>query len=372
MFNRIVRGALLVSLAAATSLAWLPNGAQAAGTPGWRIVWTDHAKGQDNLLAIAATGTKNAWAGGSAGFSSSSWGKPVAEHWDGHAWNNSVLPPGLTGATMFIRASGPTNVWAFGEDNEKGTAFAVRWDGRKWTVMKRWSNASWFFAGALVFGPNDVWVANSNSNQLLHYTGGNTWRSSSVPGVMDLFAASGLSSKDIWVVGQQQFGTDPVVAHGVVTKSGFTWQITQFPVFPQGNAGPPITGIYERTASDAWALGGNLSPGNKWYPNLAHWNGRAWQRVNVTGNFILANAISDDHGGLWVTTGWDSTGIPPHLMHFTAGRFTSVPLAKISGRYVGIYGLTDIPGSTSVWGAGALTGLGSLGNNTAVILKYGT
>lgn len=368
MFNRIVRRVLLVGLAAAACLAALPGGARAANVPGWRIVWTDHVKGQSTLLAASATGPRDAWMGGAGGASNSSFGKPVILHWDGRGWGTSKLPSGVTGAIMFIRASAPQNVWAFGEDDPNGTAFALRWDGHRWAVIKRWSRTLGFFAGALVFGPKDVWIFRRDENQILHYTGGSTWRSSSIPGVLAFSSASGLSSKDVWVVGQSTFdATNPIVAHGGVGG----WRVAQFPSFPQGNAGPAITDIYERTASDVWAVGGNLSPANKWYPNLAHWNGHAWQRVKVTGNFILAQAVSDGHGGLWVTTGWDSTGVPPHLMHLVAGHFTSVKMPKVGGRYVGDYDLAAIPGSTSVWGAGTLSGLGALGLNTAVILKYG-
>ncbi len=368
MFRRVIRRLLLAGLAAAACLAALPGGARAASVPGWRIVWTDHVKGPSTFLATSATGPGDAWMGGASGASGSSFGKPLIYHWNGHAWGAAKLPSGLTGAIMVIRASAPKDVWAFGEDDRKGTAFAMRWDGRGWTVVKRWSGTEGFFAGALVFGPKDVWVFRRDKDQILHYTGGTTWHGSSIPGVLAFASASGLSSRDVWVVGQSASdGTNPVVAHGGLGG----WQVAQFPAFPKGNAGPAITDLYERTANDAWALGGNLSPASKWYPNLAHWNGHAWQKVNVSGNFILAHAVSDGHGGLWVTTGWDSTGVPPHLKHLIAGHFTSVTMAKVGGRYVGVYSLAAIPGSTSVWGAGTLSGLGDLGQNTAVILKYG-
>jgi hypothetical protein len=114
-----------------------------------------------------------------------------------------------------------------------------------------------------------------------------------------------------------------------------------------------------------------LSAANKWYPNLAHWDGHAWQPVKVSGNFILAQAVTDAHGGLWATTGWDSTGVPPHLLHLVAGHFTGVKMPRVGGRYVGVYGLAAIPGTASAWAAGTLSGLGSLGQHTAVILKNG-
>jgi hypothetical protein len=354
-------------MAVAAGLAALPGGARAATGPGWRIVWTDHAAGQSMFFTTTATGPSDAWTGGAALGGPSTPDKPLVLHWDGRAWHTSKLPSGLTGGIMAIRASAPKNVWAFGEDDRKGTAFALRWDGHAWTIAKRWSGTEGFVADALVFAPNDVWVFRRDKDQILHYTGGSTWHSSSIPGVLAFSSASGLSSKDAWVVAQSAFGDNPVVAHG----GAGGWKVTPFPSFPQGNSGSSITGIYERTAKDAWALGGNLSPASKWYPNLAHWNGAAWQQVKVTGSFILAHAVTDGSSGLWVTTGWDSTGVPPHLLHLVAGHFTTVTMPKVGGRYVGVYALAAIPGSASAWGAGNLSGLGDLGQNTAVIVKYG-
>jgi hypothetical protein len=366
MVGGIARRLLLSGLAAAAGLAALPGGARAASVPGWRIVWTDHAASQSTFAATTATGPNDAWIGGASGDTPPSAGKPLIVHWDGHALHTSKLPAGLTGTITVIRASAPTNAWAFGEDDRKGTAFALRWDGHTWTVVKRWSGTEGFAADALVFGPKDVWVFRHDMDQILHYTGGSTWHASSIPGVLTFSSASGLSSTDAWVVGQSA-SASVVVAHGGLGG----WQVAEFPAFPQGNSGPDITGIYERTASDVWAVGGNLSPASKWYPNLAHWNGAAWQQVKVSGNFILAHAVTDGNGGLWMTTGWDSTGVPPHLLHFAARHFTGVTMARVGGRYVGVYGLAAIPGSASVWGAGTLSGLGDLGVNTAVILKYG-
>jgi hypothetical protein len=240
VFKGVVRRVLLAGVAVAACLAALPGTAGAANVPGWRVVWTDQVKGQSMLLATAATGPLDAWMGGGAGFTTSSSDMPVVFHWNGHGWGTSKLPSGLTGGIMFIRASAPNNVWAFGEDDVKGTAFALRWDGHAWTTVKRWSGA---VAGALVFGPADVWIFSRGEDRILHYTGGNTWRSSSIPNVLAFSSASGLSSKDIWVVGQSTLdATNPLVAHG--GASG--WQVAQFPTFPQGNSGPAITDIYER------------------------------------------------------------------------------------------------------------------------------
>ena len=70
-----------------------------------------------------------------------------------------------------------------------------------------------------------------------------------------------------------------------------------------------------------------------------------------------------------MTTGWGSG--PPHLLHLTGGRFMPVHMLRRDGRYVGVFGLADVPGSRSVWGVGALTSLDGRGPATGLILKYG-
>jgi len=361
-------GAIVCAVALAC-LAMGPASAGAASTPGWRIVATGPAGNQNGWFTTIALSSNNAWIGGFTGATRTSWGKPLIRHWNGRAWSLAKLPAGLSGVIRYLRASGPDNVWAFGENVKPGaataTAFALRWNGRAWSLIRRWSGEATIIGAAAVFGPNDVWVFRADGDLIQHYTGGGHWSSSSIPGALSFSAASGLSSRDIWVVADG--GGFPIVAHGGVGG----WQISAFPNFALGQSDPPITGVYERTANDVWAIGGDLSASNHWYPNLAHWNGRAWSKVGVTGNFVLTTAVSDGHGGLWALTGWDSTGIPPHPVHFTGGRLKTVSLARVGGRYVGVYALAGIPGSQSVWGAGMLSGLGSLGQQTAVILKYG-
>jgi len=123
-------------------------------------------------------------------------------------------------------------------------------------------------------------------------------------------------------------------------------------------------------------------------PVIEHWNGHRWsvsklptglsgagrgaerQQLEQRATRIQEPA-GDGHGGLWLTTGWDSTGVPPHLIHFAGSKLVRLSMPTRNGRYVGVFSLANIPRTTSVWGVGALTGLGFLGANTGVVLKYG-
>lgn len=225
----------------------------------------------------------------------------------------------------------------------------------------------------MVRSPTNVWAFSRVSGLAQHYDG-HTWRGVNllpVSGWIDSVAS--LPDGQIWAVGNM---VGPVVITGTPTGTSYSWNVATVPGVQSGSAGDSLTSILARSANDVWAIGGNLnivSGHNHWFPIVAHWNGTAWTLVKVTGTFMLGgHGIADDgQGGLWLTSAWDSTGVPPYLLHFTGGKLVKVNLPPRGGRYLCIAGLARIPASTSVWGVGAWTGLGSAGPNTGVILKYG-
>lgn len=55
---------------------------------------------------------------------------PLAEHWDGQAWQ--IVPvPGVTGRFYTVIRDGRGGIWAGGESGE-GTALLIHWDGHRW------------------------------------------------------------------------------------------------------------------------------------------------------------------------------------------------------------------------------------------------
>ncbi|MGO8957040.1 MAG: hypothetical protein ACLQFR_06700 [Streptosporangiaceae bacterium] len=348
----------------------------ASNVPGWRIVSTDQRTGIDDELAVVALSRTNAWAGGNVAPSHTQPpGVPFVEHWNGHRWRNYRLPAGMSGSIEVLSASSWNNVWAIGAPyTGSGGAFALRFNGSKWRVMKRWPALS-TLAGAVVNSPTDVWLFSGVSGAVEHYDG-TRWRAATIaPGVNWFDSARALPGGQIWALANAGGGMEAVT--GTPDAGGYTWAATQLTGYSSGSAGSDaLTTIVPVSASNVWALGGGLrivKGRNHWYPLVAHWTGHGWHRVQVTGSFTLQldAAASDGHGGLWVTTGWDSTGIPPHLLHFVNGKFVKVSVPPRGGRYVGVFGLARIPGSISVWGVGALTGLGAGGPNAGIILKYG-
>jgi hypothetical protein len=372
------RRALGAGTIAVALLATTGSGLSAAATvPGWRIVSTDHRTGIDDQLTVLALSRSNAWAGGNVAPSHTQPpGVPFVEHWNGHRWSNSRLPAGVHGSVEVLSASSRNNVWAFGAPfNCAGPAFALRFNGSRWSVMKRWPGLC-TVVGAAVNSPRDVWLF-SNTNGAVKHFNGSRWRSVSVAPFVKWFdSARALPGGQIWALANTG-GSEEAVTGTPQPGGGYTWSTTQLTGFSAGGSGDDaLTTIVPVSSNNVWALGGGLhvvNGHNHWFPLVAHWTGDAWHRVRVTGAFTLQGdaATTDGHGGLWVTTGWDSTGIPPHLMHFVNGTFTPVHLPRHNGLYVGVFGLAKIPGVNSVWGVGALCGIGATGPNIGIILKHG-
>ena len=224
-------------------------------------------------------------------------------------------------------------------------------------------------ADARVFSPGNVWVFSRQEDAYQHYNG-HTWQEAA--GLLDnsyFFNATATSASDLWVIGSND--TDGFYASVPVHGAGNgTWTVGPFAGFPDGPGHGPITFIYAQSATDVWAAGGIRENDGTYIPLGAQYNGSAWTSLNWTATgFMLASAISDGQGGLWASTAWDATGVPPHLLHYTAGTFTPVPLPRRNGRYVAVTALAAVPGSVSRWAVGKRTGLFGKGRSTGVILS---
>src|SRR5215469_16730805 len=123
-----------------------------AAVLGWRLLSVGRVSG-GGLDTVVALGRGVAWAGGSR-TSADGTSKPVIKHWHGGRWTTSKLPSGLQGWIMALAASSWKDVWAFGSGNRGRGGYALRWNGRRWRIMKRWSGLT-SVAGAVVRGPAD-------------------------------------------------------------------------------------------------------------------------------------------------------------------------------------------------------------------------
>nr|BFE31231.1 hypothetical protein GCM10010200_034820 [Actinomadura rugatobispora] len=326
--------------------------ADTARTPAWRIADIKDRGHYDWLDEVVATGPANAWAFG--GSLSDAGSVPTAERWNGTSWKKVPLPAGLERPISAANASGPRNVWAFGGSDFAGEAFALRWNGRTWSVSKRWPSGE-LITDAVVLSRRDVWVFGGSRVG----PGVGTWRFDgrtwtqveTPPGT--LAGADAVAADDIWAVGTAPTGYD-MVAHW----DGRTWSKVDLPDLPEeDDHSVGFFDIRAQSPHDVWVVGFEYQASEENYtetPLALHFDGTSWRRVQVPdiGARSLRQAIPDGRGGVWFISGTDQPYEAPELLHYANGRWTTARPQRPDGKAVLVYDLTTVPRSPRLWAVG--------------------
>jgi hypothetical protein len=373
------RAFISVGVAAALAMTVMPA-AQAASPPGWRIVKVIGVKaGLSEMTNLAASGAASAWAGGNTCPASCGTQAPAVEHWNGKSWKAFALSvPDTAGspANPVVASSSATNTWIFVVNNA-GVQYAEHWNGSRATVTSFPAGPT--ISAAAVLGRNNAWAFGSEglgsggpvTPYAAHYNG-KTWTQVSLPVIPT--GASAVSASDIWVYGQLP-GTSPAV-YAVSRWNGHKWITRKLPNLHLGAGYFLVPGnIVALNADDVWVdgtLGKGMGVGDGVV--LLNWNGSKWTRVKTrypTSQFDT-DLTQDGHGGIWVS-GYSSAAegyAGPYLYHYNGGHWTRQLAPTTKGDKPQMGGLTWIPGTRSVWGAGMV--LPGDGTSQGVLLKYGS
>jgi hypothetical protein len=347
------RLAICAAMSAAVLLTGTALHAQAAAIPGWRQVFSKHFGVASNfpvLNAVVATSATNAWALGGSDVG----GPPIAEHWNGKTWSRSALPKGFV--DDITAASGPAanDIWAVAQSGGE----ILHWNGRAWSIAKQLPVLKGILVpprltGVFALSATDVWVFGSTDGSTpgwgtWHYDG-KSWRQwhGYAAGIVN---GSAVSPANVWAIrGDAAFGQQTEIVH----YTG-TWR----PVTASALSGLEFTAIEAFTATNVWAAA--FSARNQAQSWLLHYNGRTWSRFKLPWSGpAIEGIVADGHGGLWL----NAPGLPPYEVHRTEkGGWSRLRLAVL------LAGIAHIPGSASVWGAGADF---ALTNPKAVIWAYG-
>ena len=380
MSARIMRWAMLPVAASLVLAAGLvPAG---AGTvSGWRIseVLSDPSA---SLQSMATSGPGNAV---TAGTTVSSL---VVQQWDGSAWQAVAPPAGfvnLTSASVNVSAAGTSaagNTWLFAEKSQNSTTeYALKWNGSAWTVFKLSSKN--MVLGTAVFGRGNVWEfgqkPGSGANLgygpawVLHYDG-SAWHPVTVPATP--VSVSAPAATDIWALGPSAATVNkPKQVTVAVHWNGSSWHTLALPKLSPVDGQPWVPdGIVARSARQVWVEETvAVSPGTGTGPpgvTLLHWNGKTWAvAAHDLKHHYSPGLTSDGRGGFWLVS--DTLSRPAgHIIHYAGGRWSRQPAPTESGFTAEAGDLTLIPGTTSVWGTGALMAI-STGTAKADIIKHG-
>lgn len=358
MVKGVIRrtGAAFAAVTSAVVVIGAAVPAQAASTPGWRQVHSQHYGPVNDYSAydvVVASAESSAWALGGSDIAGGTGTvqHPVVIHWNGKAWGAVTLPSGLTSNIIAASAPAANDIWAvtwFG-------GWVLHWNGSKWLVAKDLPGGGGELTGIVATSPTNVWVFGGGGYigglGTWHYDG-KTWRAWKNGAALGLENGSALSAKNIWAVG----GTlNPYSA--IDHFNGTAWH---------AQAARALSGLQFRDirafgAKDVWATAVAFGS-TKSTPYLLHYNGIAWTRLSVPWPVQLDQPVSDGHGGLWFT-GLALGGQQRYLVHRAAnGKWTRTPVTWFPE------GLALLPGTSSVLAAGwtyARTG----GN--AVVWAYG-
>jgi hypothetical protein len=264
-----------------------------------------------------------------------------------------------------VAGSSPTDVWAVGNylpdaknSNQDATlTFAEHFNGMKWTVSRPPSpgvNFASLYGVAATGG--QAWAVGMDLNAafedraLVEHFAAGAWHVASVkqPGTMRdmLYGASALSTKNVWVVGDQQ-GSGGVFHTLVEHFDGTGWSVV-----PSSNPAPKGDHLYAIDAvapGDIWAVGQqNVGGGVPDQPLVEHWNGAHWVAlhlpISVKANQLLDAVTALPTGEVWVAGESDSPagGGRPLVEHLTPGKgWATAVLPALPGgaNWGNLYGL---------------------------------
>jgi len=246
------------------------------------------------------------------------------------------MPTGLTGILGAVSADSSKDAWTVSQLS----GLVLHWHNGRWTVARRFSESGGLaqeLTGVTAFSPTNVWVFGGSGA----YPGVGTWHLhghvwTKVTGLGgNISFASALSARDMWAVGGINVGQDSIM-HYVHGK----WHH----VTGKALSGLQFSQILALSTSNVWTVASKGGAPDTMRLLQLH-NGR-WIRHALPANDDPIDMVADGHGGLWLTV---STSKGIQFLHRSAsGRWRLIhdPGAEY---------LALIPGTTSLWGAGATT-----------------
>jgi hypothetical protein len=209
----------------------------------------------DELNAVGGTSASDLWAVGFA-FDGGNLVEGLFEHFNGTAWQASVLAAGGFPDFTAVSAVSSTDVWAVGTDLNSNSTLAAHWDGHAWKVVttpcldgtkiilqeggcRRSMNE---LTGVTAVAANNVWASGFETESsdfhvpyVLHWDG-TTWSLIKTPNAgtgqsvagSSLFAITALSASDVWAVGHSQNANSTITT---LTErfNGTTWSVVPSP-----------------------------------------------------------------------------------------------------------------------------------------------
>jgi len=262
-----------------------------------------------------------------------------------------------------------------------------------WTVMESPNPAGSRaqFIGLKVIAPDDVWAVGEQrpiggggdpSSPLAAHFDGTDWTIVPVPNpawsfdrLAELYDVDGLSSDDVWAVGQFMHPDEADIESFVVHWDGIAWSWIPSPTQPNGE-GAVFGQVEVVGVDDVWAVGSwpGPSPGAIIEPLAAHWDGNEWTIFPVPvvaddSRFSTIEALAPDD--IWGTVNLEfvtAGPIEPIIVHFDGSSWSLVSPAP-AAEYTGVGDIAAI-GPNDVWVTAARWNSDDIFNPTPAFLHW--
>jgi hypothetical protein len=323
----------------------------AAAAPHWQIVYRTHSATFGELVSVTAPARNDAWAAGASD------GQPVILNWNGKSWK-PVRVPGTAGfqptQPTAVEATSPGNVWIFGSVAYSTVGQARVWNGKTWRTIALPTSS---FEYSAVVDASDVWGSQASSQgcyngtaraTCLYHWNGAKWTETRLAGVdvTDMTTAGRhawfLGLTDIRDPGSYNPSGVPVIyeaTNGKLRK--VTAPAARIMSFDSIAAAPDGQLWLEASVATAKAPA-----------TLFHWSGRRWTATTIPG---LVDHFPTIVSGAMGYDGKDGVWVGP-LLHWTGSKWVNAFSSSVP--FVGGFTLNAvaaIPGSTSIWAAGAIS-----------------
>lgn len=333
--------------------------------PHWRVYTTIAVPGTALNDVVALPGG-TAWAGGQSAARA-----PVLYHFAGGRWR-AVRLTGASG-TFVASLSGTSaaNVWA-----AIASADAVaHLSSRGWSTVSFGPTPVSKVDSVLTLGSKDTWVFTSTPSSrdgLAHHFNGSAWRTTRLPAVATSGStaspASASSPRNIWT-----WAYDAAAArYETMRYNGSRWRVFRIPAHlaPANQLIKPQR-MLAVSPDDVWATAYTTSLGVAGPVILLHWQGHGWTKVTggLPSGALLGPIARDGRGGIWLgAVRQDSS---PVLLHYLRGTWTAYPVPPDRAGAIVPAGLSLIPGTRKLWGAGALSPTTLGATKGAAIIRFG-
>jgi hypothetical protein len=224
------------------------------------------------LNGVVAIAPDDAWIVGDRVVDHPSAQIPMAFHWNGTAWSAVRVPnpPGEREDELTrVSASGPDDVWAVGQADER-TTLTLHFDGHRWRTVRGPNppgDARNVLTGVQVLSPDDVWAVGSGgapTEGISEHWNGSSWQLVSMADkgrFVEMADITGQSDGSLWAVGLFQ-PSQPEYQTLAEQYDGTSWSISKTPDLDKGDQLESVAS----TGQDVWAVG-VTAPGPDFQPS---------------------------------------------------------------------------------------------------------